>query len=87
MPAVYAFLDRIDEAEEEEATDFMAALMATFYGTKKELWHKIFAGEDVEDEDIEGDEAGTSQAPKEKPQRKKKSTSPGSSDSETGTDS
>ena len=85
LPSVYNFLDRVDEAEEEEAIDYTAALMAAFYRGEKEVWRKILSGEDLEEEEAE--EEDPKEEPKKSRQRKKKSTNPESSDSETGTDS
>ena len=80
MPAIYSFLYRIDDAE-EEAIDFMAV----FYRSGKETWRKILSGEDLEEEEVE--EEAPKEEPAKKPRRKKKSTNPESSSSETGTDS
>ena len=83
LPSVYQFLDRINNSEEDDGEDYLAALYAVTSNGDKEFWRKILAGEDLEEEEEEAGE----EAPKEKPQRKKKSTSPESSSSKTGTDS
>lgn len=77
MPSAYVLLDGLEDAGEEEQVEFMAALLAAFYGVDKQVWLDILNG--VEDEPEEDE------VPKEKPPPKKKSTKAEDSDSETGT--
>lgn len=80
MPSVYNLLDGLEDAGEEAQVEFMAALLAAFYGVDKQVWLDILNGVEDEPEDEAPDPKAADATPP-----KKKSTKAANSDSETGT--